>query len=106
MDELRLIHVAEDRFDLAGGAAHDPARLLGGVVREAARHLAAVGIDDADDFAALELARYLDDADRQQALAVARERPGCAGVQALERGANPLSAAPSTKGVSGSSPAF
>src|SRR3954471_21701385 len=82
MDELRLIHGAEDGSDFAGGPAHDAPRLAGRVVDEAAGDLAALGIDAGDDLAALELTRYLDHADRQQALAVALQRPHGAGIEA------------------------
>ena len=42
VDQLGLVDIAEDRFDLARRPAHDAARLGGGVVHQAARDLAAV----------------------------------------------------------------
>ena len=75
VDELGLVDVAEDRLDLAPTAcAGSGASSADAVVDQAARDLAAVGVEAADHFAALEFAGDLDDADRQQALAVARQR--------------------------------
>src|SRR5688572_33358060 len=74
MDELRLVDVAEDRLDLAGGLADDLACLARGVVCQAARDFAAGRVEAGHDFAALEFPAHLAHPDGQQALAVARER--------------------------------
>src|SRR5690349_11106293 len=81
VDELRLVDVAQHRFDFRRRPAHDARRLLRTVIDEAARDFASVGADAADDLAAAEIAADRDDADRQQALAVAHQRVHGAAIQ-------------------------
>jgi hypothetical protein len=73
MNQFGLVDVAEDRLDFRRRLPQDARRLLRAVVDEPARDLAAVGIAAAADLSALEFAGDRGDADRQQALSVARE---------------------------------
>src|SRR4051794_24999834 len=58
VDELGLVDVAQHRFDIGRGPAHDSRRLLRAVIDEAARDFASIGTDAADDLAAAEMARH------------------------------------------------
>src|SRR5438552_17231723 len=74
VDELGLVDVAQDRFNLGRRLAQNSRCLLRSVVDEPARDLATILREAADDLAASERAGDGDDPDREEALAFARER--------------------------------
>src|SRR5690349_10467290 len=81
MNELRLVDVTEPSFDLVTGRAQDFARFQCVVVDETASDLAALAIQTAYNFAAIELTGHVVHADRQQTLAVLPQSAHCTGVQ-------------------------
>src|SRR5690242_17617194 len=74
MNELRLVDIAEHRFDFRRWPPHDASCFLSAVIYEPARDFASVGRVTPNDFAAPERAGDSDDADRKQALAVVQQR--------------------------------
>ena len=99
MDKLRFIDVTQGCFDFQRWLTQDALRLCGAVIDQPARDFPPIGIAAADHFSTLELTFASDDADRQQALAFARQRANCAGVQREPAGESQVIGEPLLSGI-------
>ena len=72
MQHDRATAVTQSLFDLPGAAAGEPLGLLTRIFSQTTAKLGPARIDNGDHITAFEVARDFDDADRQQAVALAQ----------------------------------